>query len=797
MMNSSVSSPVTHLQQYHHTHIQQQQQQISHSQFTPMQQPQPPTMMAPANSLPPPYSGPMQGGQTGPPMHISMHAPNATVVSQNCQMTMPTNSIVPPNAANSMAMHMGGPNRPTAMGGFSQHPGAGSVAMMAAKPQNPNTKFLGGPGGMASTGGFPNSQTSGQMGQNVAGGNMSYGMQQQMVFNNNTVPYSAHAAAAGMTQRQIHPSQMMSASSMNGGVQSLPNKHAQMMMQQEQMVPQSNMMPVNSNSVVQLRNGATVMSTPQNHPSYINMQGQVVNQMVPHSQQQTQQGVNVFTVGGPGTMKPNIVAGTQHQMGMMMSQQQGQPGMAPGGMNPVAGNGMGPSQMVLNRQRLLTLQQQQQMSMQKSHMMRQAVTPPASMEAASQHMGGSSSMAFQFSQQGNSGQGSMVGVPNRIMDTGQGGGGGMMSNCNSNQIPSPASNNSQIPLTASTAMIGAPHSVPASQEVMPPSPQVTSNPNAINQYQQPAMFTNNNQQQQSINSSFAKRQSTTPPVANARATPSPISRKNSTSAALKRRSSSTSSFDQGSEIAGGNCATSTNDLNEPTKVCRLTPVNVPPPNIGPHTQQQQQQIIITSSSASSQHYSKTPTGSSFTTCSRINNSQNNNNLMSSSNITTTTNNSNSTSCHYNTTLTLDAVHRKDSSCSINTDTHSSPDSGLGDSGSESSGCSSTPHNHHMITGGGSPQCAPTDHLLKGTGAAGGVTPAGVVSSSSLSSEQMLENLIQELGIEKLDHLPELLDIFDNDSVFSTNVSTSSSSCESNNNNNSQSTRHRAAHVAAP
>merc|ERR1711953_344367 len=44
------------------------------------------------------------------------------------------------------------------------------------------------------------------------------------------------------------------------------------------------------------------------------------------------------------------------------------------------------------------------------------------------------------------------------------------------------------------------------------------------------------------------------------------------------------------------------------------------------------------------------------------------------------------------------------------------------------------------------------------------------SSSSgnrqLNTEEMLESLIQELGIEKLDHLPELIDLFENDSVFS-------------------------------
>ena len=771
MMNSSASSSsAAHLQQYH-THVQQLQQ--ASSQYNHMQQPQP-TMIGPGSALPPPYSGPMQAG---PPPHISMHAPNATVVSQqNCQI-VPTNSI-PPNAAAPMPMHM--TSRPASMG-FSQHPG--SAMMKTQSPNNPNaSKFMSGPGGMHTTGSFgPNGQTNGQIVGVVPGaGNIPYTMQQQMVFNNNnTVPYNAHVAAA--MQRQIHPSQMMSTNSIgaSGVPQNLPNKPGQMgpaqMILQEQMIPHSSMMPGNSTSVAQMRNGTTIITTPQN--SYINMQGQQIMNQIPQENPQQTQNVNGFAVG-PG-LKPSMVAGNQHQMGMMLQQQHQQsPGMTAGSMNAVGsctqlsqmGNASSAAADVMNRQRFLALQQQQrQISIQKSQMMRQAVTPPATIEAASSQHLGSSAFPFNQQQQTHLGQGSIVGVSNRFMDTS-----GAIVN---NQIPSPASNNSQIPLTASTAMIGAPHSVPASQEVMPPSPQVTNNPTAMTQFQQPAMFTNNSSNNnQSLSASFAKRQSTTPPAANARATPSPISRKNSTSTALKRRSSSTSSFDQGAESMGVT-STSANDLNEPTKVCRLTLTNVPvvPSNNVTHlpgtTSQQQQHNHLN-------NHPHKPNNGSHTRNPVAN-------TLSSSNI-----------CHYN-TLTLDALHRKDSSCSISTDTHSSPDSGLGDSGSESNGsCGSIPNSNnntttqqHLITAS-SPQCIITDSGSDG-GKANTVNNNNTTTTAgAFSSEQMLENLIQELGIEKLDHLPELLDIFDSDVVFSNGTSSYDS-------NNAQQTRPRAAHIAAP
>ena len=667
------------------------------------------------------------GSSTSNPSHMSVQqTPNATVIPTG----MSNGHMMTSGPPGSLPMHMTRQVPPNGAMYPAGHPA--NMAMMKGHAVNPNAKYAAGPMMPAGMNGNPHNAA-----MMMGNGPMS-AQQIAMYSNNNTVPYSPH----GMYQQQFPMGAMGGASQQRGMPKQMMGN--QMMMSQEMAAAAA----AQQNRVMNSMNGGPpngmnrVGGQPQNgmNPNMY-PPGQV--HMNPQQQQQSMQTQHMFQGMVPNSSHS---MSTQQQQSLSMQQSASMAAAA------AAQNGVSTANMnanMLNRQqqqqKLIALQQQQQQHFQQQQQqqrvsqqmaMRQAITPPA-------NLGSDTSQGMMMNP--NYPQGPMPMGPNgrlTMKDQQNSSMGGP--NSINGPMPSPAS--AQQQMTASMTMIGAPHSVPASHEVMPVSPQVQPN--------QLGMHGQNMGSMNPLMTSASKRQTATPPSASpisnqhpmnnpaqhpnnnsssSRATPSPIhQRKHSSSASLKRRSSSTSSFNNDCNNPNDPNKPSSNNATddisgEPSKICRLSSsTNIDATN--------PMSFNCTTNNATSIRNPMSTGGPSSTSYSTLTLSQLNDNS------------------------------RKDSTCSSsNTDTHSSPDSGMGDSVGESSnvcGMNNTSNNNNNNSQN------PLSRLM----------PSNNNNNNSIrtSTEEMLENLIQELGIEKLDHLPELVDIFSdcNDSVFSSNTTSS-------------------------
>ncbi|XP_075242477.1 uncharacterized protein LOC142337224 [Convolutriloba macropyga] len=664
-------------------------------------------------------------GAPAAPSQMSMHTPNATVIptamSNGHMMTS-----VPPGT---VPMHMARQGPPGAMYP-ANHPA--NIAMMKGQVATAGGAKYGNPM-MQPMNGAP--QNPGMM---MTSGPMN-AQQMAMLSNNNTVPYSPH----GIYQQQFQMGPM------GGPPQRAVPKH--MMGSQIMMTPEMaaaaaaqqtrGMAPMNGPPPGSITRVAGPAPPPNGMNPNMYPPGQVPMNGPPQPQSMQAQQMYAGMTAGPNSSHS---IPTQSQQQSLTMQQQSVPmahsGPSNGAMNASLMNRQQQQKLIALQQQQQQFQQQQRNSQQQQMAMRQAITPPANLGSDAnqaimmnpnyQHSQAAMGMATNVA---SSSRLAMKDQPNPMNPS--------ASSANMNgPMPSPVSGQQ---MTASMTMIGAPHSVPASHEVMPVSPQVHQPP-------QPGMHSMGAPGLNPLMSA-GKRQTATPPNASpisnstaangghpmnnpqvntSRGTPSPIQqRKLSTSASLKRRSSSTSSFDCNNPSDPNKASNQPEDSIEPSKVCRLS------------------ESTATSTSGPG---SLNPSFNPHTSNQRINSSSSGGNNVYS-------------------TLTISQLGdngRKDSTCSSsNTDTHSSPDSGMGDSVGESNSVSSMNNN---------PQ-TPLSRLLNSTN--NNNTP--LANSRQLNTEEMLESLIQELGIEKLDHLPELIDIFDSDSVFSNNNTNTSNTSTSN------------------